>query len=114
MDHRRIGGGLLAAVGIIAPWVAQMIGLKLGTAVGFVILALCAVAAIVGLFLLFWPRKAALPELPEPQANALVGFGDEASNNTVRIGSVKGGKDWAAGHMSGEGNSLEIGDWDKG
>ena len=57
MDNQRIGGGLLAGAGVIAPWVGQMIGLKLGTAAGIVILALCAVAFVVGLALIFCPAK---------------------------------------------------------
>jgi membrane protein implicated in regulation of membrane protease activity len=55
VDRRRIGGGLLVAAGIVAPWVGQMMGLKVGTATGIIILGLCLLAVIVGLAMLFWP-----------------------------------------------------------
>lgn len=57
MEKERIGGGLLVAVGVVAPWTAQMIGLHLGTVSGIIVLTLCIVAAVVGLILIFWPKR---------------------------------------------------------
>jgi hypothetical protein len=68
MEKRRIGGGLLAGAGILGPWVGQMMGLTVPAPVGWVLIALCGVAALVGLALVFWPpRRNSPPEsVPAP------------------------------------------------
>ena len=58
MDHRQIGGGLLAATGIIFPTITQMMGLQLNPLVGWPLLVLCGACVVAGLVLVFLPHKA--------------------------------------------------------
>lgn len=57
MDQRQIGGGLLAAAGILFPALTQMMGLQLNPLIGWPLLMLCGVCVVAGLVLVFLPHK---------------------------------------------------------
>ena len=71
MENRRIGGGLLAAVGIIVPWIGQMMGLTISAPLGWLLLSLCVVAALAGLVMLFWPSARSSQKRSEPRNSAV-------------------------------------------
>lgn len=85
MEKSRIGGGLLAAVGIAAPWVAQMMGLTVPAPVGWLLLGLCGLAALVGLVLLLWPRKQEHPAHIEEPSVGVKMRGDRNSLDRAEI-----------------------------
>jgi hypothetical protein len=64
---RRIGGGILIAVSAAVPVIVDKMDVHLTGQQGTALLIVCAVFAIVGLLLAFWPERAAAP-LRNPEA----------------------------------------------
>jgi hypothetical protein len=58
MGRKRIGGGLLAFVGIAVPAVIEMSNLEISREVAHVILVLCVPVALIGMFLVLLPEGA--------------------------------------------------------
>lgn len=58
MDKSRTGGAIMVGTGVLGPWIADMIDLKLSTPVGWFLLGVCVVAFVAGLLMVFWPKKA--------------------------------------------------------
>ena len=58
---RRIGGGILIAVSAAVPVIVDKMDVHLTGQQGTALLIVCAVFAIVGLLLAFWPERAAAP-----------------------------------------------------
>lgn len=105
MDQKRIGGGLLATVGVFAPWIADMLGITLPPIIGYPLLTLCGVAALFGLWLLFRSAPAATNEGPLPQQStfidaddvgSIVSLGDKSSAGQF-IKARKTGSIWTVG-----------------
>jgi len=103
MDEKRIGGGLLAAAGVLFPAVTQMMGLQLNPIIGGLLLLACAALVVSGLVLLFTPskKKETKPQAPPPplsptqSSSAMLRADDQAESVTLR---VKGSKISGFGH----------------
>ena len=71
MDRKKIGGGLLAAIGSLGPSIADGMNLAIPTDVGKCLLAACLVSIVIGLILVFWPDRRPYHNAEGPTARAL-------------------------------------------
>ena len=71
MERDRIGGGFVAALGVCAPWIADMMGLTVTPRVGYALLAACVLLTFCGLWLLFRKGDRALSEEDKKRGAAI-------------------------------------------
>lgn len=99
MEHRRVGGGILAGVGVVGGTVISMAHIEISREFADPILAICAVAFFIGLLLANWRENRGGEmgndqgdgERPTgPRAGTAVYIGPGASHTSFHGGKITG------------------------